>query len=99
MSPRGPSPRSRGHWLPGSLYIGAAEPLGALRHEACASQKFGLVSVLTSCCHSFSIYTGIVTHGVIFWSVNFRNILTDKVNVGIFTSDVDVFRGLFGIIL
>jgi len=71
--------------------------LGALRHEACASQKFGLVSVLTSC-HSFSIYTGIVTHGVIFWSVNFRNILTDKVNVGIFTSDV-VFRGLFGIIL
>jgi len=44
-------------------------------------------------------YRPIVTYDVIFWPVNFRNIINGKVNVGIFTYDVDIFHGLFIIIL
>ena len=41
----------------------------------------------------------VVTYNVIFSSVNLRNIVTDKVNVVIFTCDVAVFHKLFIIIL
>ena len=40
----------------------------------------------------------VVTYNVILWSVKLGNIITDKVNVVIFTCDVDVFPGLFIVI-
>ena len=57
---------------------GAAEPL---RH----SGNIWLGEArLASFCHSISIPAYIVTYDVILWSVNLRNIITDKINVGYF---------------
>ena len=64
------------------------------RTEVRASPKFGLVRHVAE--RASPIFAApfpyipvyIVTYDVIFWSVNLRKIITDKVNVGVFMCDV-----------
>ena len=65
--------------------------------EVCASPKFGLVRdaaeralpVFATPFQYIPVY--VVTYDVIFRSVNWRNIITDEVNVGIFSCDAVFF--------
>jgi len=61
-----------------------------VRHVRHAAER----ALPCSFCDSISIYTSpvyIVTYDVIFWSVNLRNNISDKVNVGIFSCDAVFF--------
>jgi len=64
--------------------------LAMVRHVRHAAER----ALPCSFCDSISIYTSpvyIVTYDVIFWSVNLRNNISDKVNVGIFSCDAVFF--------